>query len=79
MNFYKSRIWYKTLYRVQMYCVNLHTHGTEGTGSRIVAPPPLLVGLQAPGSMAALNFFPDDLPRDELSLLASFRGVLPAE
>jgi len=57
----------------------MYTYGTEGTGSRSVAPPPLLVGLQAPGSKPAFIFFPVDLPRDELSLLASFLGVLPAE
>ena len=55
------------------------TYGTEGTGSRRGAAPPLLTGLHGPGSMAARSFFPADRPREELSLLASFLGVLPAE
>lgn len=56
-----------------------HTHATEGTGSRRGAAPPLLTGLHGPGSMAARSFFPADRPSEELSLLASFLGVLPAE
>lgn len=55
------------------------THATEGTGSRRGDAPPLLTGLQAPGSIAARSFFPAERPSDELSLLASFLGVLPAE
>lgn len=55
------------------------TYATEGTGSKRGAAPPLLTGLHGPGSMAARSFFPADRPSDELSLLASFLGVLPAE
>lgn len=55
------------------------TYGTEGTGSRRGEAPPLLTGLHGPGSMAARSFFPAERPKEELSLLASFLGVLPAE
>lgn len=51
----------------------------DGTGSRRGDAPPLLTGLHGPGSMAARSFFPADRPNEELSLLASFLGVLPAE
>lgn len=55
------------------------TYCTEGTGSRSGDAPPLLTGLPGPDSMAARSFFPADRPSEELSLLASFLGVLPVE
>lgn len=65
--------------KCQLVNILNETYGTEGTGSRRGAAPPLLTGLHGPGSMAARSFFPADRPSDELSLLASFLGVLPAE
>lgn len=66
-------------YTTYLECDCVCTHGTGGTGSSSCALLPLLMGLQAPGSSTARIFFPDERPRDELSLLASLRGVLPAE
>ena len=66
-------------YACKLAIISKQTYGTEGTGSRRGAAPPLLTGLHGPGSMAARSFFPADRPSEELSLLASFLGVFPAE